>query len=212
MTVADDGMTYLVDAIQAEQIKEDEVYQGIRLRIDARLGSARIPLQIDVGFGDAITPEPQTVIYPTLLDLPAPQLHAYPRETVIAEKFQAMVQLGMANSRMKDFYDVWMLAQRFEFSGLQLCAAIRATFERRQTALPSSSPLPLTAEFGTDHIKATQWSAFLRKGRLTDSPPSLQDVTGQIELFLMPPTLALVSSIPWDRTWFPGQQQWTVNH
>jgi hypothetical protein len=150
LTVQDDGLTFLCDAIQAEPIKEDDEYQGIRLRIDARLGNARIPLQIDIGFGDAITPGPLPVTYPTILDFPAPQMQGYPRETVVAEKFQAMVALGIANSRMKDFYDVWTLAREFEFKGPSLCAAIRATFERRQTPLPATTPLALTLEFGND--------------------------------------------------------------
>ncbi len=201
LSVDDDGLTFLTDAIRAEQIKEDDEYQGIRLSIEARLGNARIPLQIDIGFGDAITPGPQAVTYPTLLDFPAPQLNAYPRETVVAEKFQAMVQLGMANSRMKDFYDVWTLARKFDFDGTMLCAAIRATFQRRQTALPATAPLALTPEFSTDRNKAIQWNAFLRKGRLIESPPPLEEAVSLLASFLMPPTLALVSNDPWNRTW-----------
>ena len=205
LSVADDGLTFLTDAIRAEQIKEDDEYQGIRLRVDARLGNIRIPLQIDIGFGDAITPRSQAVSYPTLLDFPAPQMLAYPRETVVAEKFQAMVQLGMANSRMKDFYDVWTLACQFEFEEPVLCAALKATFERRQTELPSTPPLPLTSEFGADRSKATQWSAFLSKGRLLDSPPPLQAIRALLESFLMPPTLALTSGVAWDHTWKDGR-------
>lgn len=207
LTVDDDGLRFLIDAIQAEQIKEDDEYQGIRLRIDARLGNVRIPLQIDIGFGDVITPGPQPVTYPTLLDFPAPQLQAYPRETVVAEKFQAMVQLGMTNSRMKDFYDVWTLACQFEFDGPVLCSAIGATFERRQTVLPSMTPLSLTSEFSADRSKAIQWSAFLRKGRLIDSPPSLEEIVTLLESFLMPPTLALASNAAWDHTW--KNQSWS---
>lgn len=205
LSVADDGLTFLIDAIQAEQIKKDDEYEGIRLRIEARLGNARLPLQVDIGFGDAINPEPHVVMYPTLLDFPAPQLNAYPRETVVAEKFQAMVQLGMANSRMKDFYDVWTLARQFQFDGTELCAALRATFQRRQTALPAKTPLALTAEFGTNRAKATQWSAFVRRGQLVESPPPLAEIISLLAAFLMPPTLALVGNEPWDRTWAPMQ-------
>lgn len=202
--VDDDGVTFLTDAIQADAIKEEDEYQGIRLRIDARLGNARIPLQIDIGFGDAITPGPQTVTYPALLDFPTPQLLAYPRETVVAEKFQAMVLLGMANSRMKDFYDVWTLARQFEFDGPLLCAAIGATFERRQTDLPQSTPLPLTLVFSADRSKTMQWNAFLRKGRLIDLPPPLEEVVALLESFLMPPTLAIASRTPWRHVWRNG--------
>lgn len=205
VAVGNDGLTFLTDALQAEPIKEENEYHGIRLRIKARLGNIRLPLQIDVGFGDAITPGPQTVTYPTLLDFPAPQLNAYPRETVVAEKFQAMVQLGMANSRMKDYYDLWTLARQFEFDGSGLCAAIRATFQRRRTALPSEVPLALTPEFGTDRHKATQWSAFLRKGRLIESPPSLEGVVDLLASFLMPPALALAANEMWNHTWVPVQ-------
>lgn len=200
-SVVDDGLVFLANAIRAEQIKEDDEYQGIRLRIDARLGNARLPLQIDIGFGDAVTPGPQAVTFPTLLDFPPPQLQAYPRETVVAEKFQAMVFLGMANSRMKDFYDLWAIACQFDFDGAALGAAIRATFERRRTELPLTTPLPLTAEFIADSKKAIQWNAFLRKGRLLETPPPLEEVIKLLESFLMPPTRALVSGASWDRIW-----------
>ena len=196
--VVNDGLTFFADTIQAALIKEDDEYQGIRLRIDARLGNARIPLQIDVGFGDAITPGSQDVTYPTLLDSPAALLLAYPRETVVAEKFQAMVALGIADSRLKDFYDVWTLARLFEFDGPGLCAAIHATFKRRQTVLPLTAPLALTPEFSTDRNKAIQWTAFLKKGKLVDQPPPLNDVVLLLESFLMPPTLAVVANTPWE--------------
>ena len=201
LQVDDDGVTFLTDRIQAEQIKQDDAYQGIRLRIDARLGNARIPLQIDIGFGDAVTPGTQAVTYPTLLDLPAPRLQAYPRETVVAEKFQAMVQLGIANSRLKDFYDVWTLACQFEFDGTLLAAAIGATFARRGTALPATPPLPLTPDFSADPSKAIQWTAFIRKGRLLEDPPPLVEIVGLLDSFLMPPTRALVAGVAWDRQW-----------
>lgn len=187
------------------EAKEDDQYQGIRLRIEARLGNIRIPLQIDVGFGDAVTPGPQAATYPTLLDFPAPQMHVYPRETVVAEKFQAMVTLGIANSRMKDFYDVWTLARQFELDGPNLCAALRATFERRLTSLPATSPLALTPEFGTDRTKATQWTAFLKKGHLVNQPPPLQDVTTLLAEFLMPPSSAMASGSVWDHHWKPTE-------
>ncbi len=203
VVVDNDGMTFGVDVIQAEQIKEEDDYQGVRVRIDARLGNARIPLQIDIGFGDTITPEPQAVVYPTLLEFPAPHVLAYPQETVVAEKFQAMVALGIANSRMKDFYDIWTLARQFPFEGPSLRAAIRATFERRQTALPVKPPLALTSEFGTDRQKAVQWTAFLKKGKLVEKPPPLIEVVVLLESFLMPPTLASASRVLWDRRWTP---------
>lgn len=140
-SVEDDGLEFLVDSIEGEEIRDDQEYRGVRLRFEARLAGARIPMQIDIGFGDAVAPPPEMIEYPVLLDLPAPKLRAYPREVVVAEKFQAIVVLGIANSRMKDFFDLWMLASVFDFEGLRLSRAIKATFERRKTPLPSASPL-----------------------------------------------------------------------
>jgi hypothetical protein len=188
----------------ATQIKEDEEYQGIRLRTEARLENARIPIQIDIGFGDAITPEPIEVEYPTYLDLPKPILLAYPRETVIAEKFQAMVMLGIANSRMKDFYDLWTLANLYDFNGKTLCQALEATFDRRHTELPTSAPLALTPEFYEDESKLTQWNAFLRKDRLEVEQSNFRDVAKFLIDFLMPPTEAAVAKQTFAKTWPPG--------
>lgn len=202
-TVADDGLLFLADDIQATGIKDNDEYQGIRVRIDSRLGNIRIPLQIDIGFGDVITPGPLTATYPTLLDFPAPLVQVYPRETVVAEKFHAMVVLGIANSRMKDFYDLWTLARQFEFDGTTLCAAIRATFERRRTPLPTIAPTALTLEFGTDRHKSIQWMAFIKKGRLVNQPPPLGDVVVLLEAFLMPPTLEAEPNASWNRHWQP---------
>ena len=162
--VVDDGLRFDPATVTAGTIKEGQEYEGVRVGCLATLGQARIDLQVDVGFGDAVTPGPVTVQYPGLLDLPVPELAAYPRETVVAEKFQAMVMLGIANSRMKDFFDLWVLARSFAFAGPVLADAIRATFARRKTPVPAAPPLALTSEFGTDKAKVTQWKAFLKKG------------------------------------------------
>lgn len=202
--VQDDGLIFDLDSIVAEQIKEDDEYQGIRLRVVARLQNARIPLQIDVGFGDVITPEAADIMYPALLDFPPARLKAYPRETVVAEKFQAMVMLGIANSRMKDFYDLWTLARQFTFDGPTVSEAIKATFARRQTDLPGSVPLALTAEFANDQRKQTQWRAFLRKGRLVDPGVDLARVTELLSTFLMPPTEAAYNGVAFSGHWPAG--------
>lgn len=183
--VEDDGLTFLPDTIRVEKIRDDEEYEGVRVLLEARLANARISLQIDVGFGDVITPAATEVEYPTLLPFPAPKLRAYPKESVVAEKFEAMVKLGMANSRMKDFYDLWVLARQFEFRGAPLAAAFRATFARRGTGLPSSKPVALTTEFSASSGKQTQWQAFLRKSGL-ESDASLGDVVRVLDEFLMP--------------------------
>jgi hypothetical protein len=149
--------------VTTERIKEDQEYEGVRVGCRAQLGQARSDLQTDVGFGDAVVPRPTRVRYPTMLEFPAPALRAYRRETVVAEKFQAMVMLGIGNSRMKDFFDLWFLARNFDFDGPTLCQAVQATFHRRKTDLPAKAPLALTPEFGTDAGKTKQWLAFLRR-------------------------------------------------
>jgi hypothetical protein len=164
--VEDDGMRFDPNAVTAAPIRDEHAYAGIRLRIEAKLGNARLNVQVDVGFGDVVTPGPVTEAYPTLLDQPAPRLRVYTPESVIAEKFEAMVSLGMANSRMKDFYDVCFLLQQFEVDDAVLAAAIRTTFDRRRTALPKSEPVAFTQEFAGDPDKKRQWAGFLQRSGL----------------------------------------------
>ena len=153
-----------------------------------------------------MTPEPERVEYPTLLGSPAPLLRAYPRETVVAEKYQALVDLGIANSRLKDFYDLWVMTQRFEFGGTTLSKAINNTFARRETPLPEQTPSGLSPEFHGDHQKTRQWDAFLRKGMLLSSSasPSLEQVCQVLEEFLIPPTTALIHGRAFPEHWQPG--------
>lgn len=199
--VADDGLVFLPESVKAAQIKEEEQYEGLRVKLNARLVTARIPVQVDVGFGDAITPGADELHYPALLEFPSATLQTYPRETVVAEKFQAMVMLGIANSRMKDFFDIWMLAKTFPFSGESLSAAIAATFERRKTTLPMAPPLALTTEFSEDRQKASQWKAFLRKSGLSVSDATFADVSQVLSEFLMPPTQAAAYNADFSLTW-----------
>ncbi|MDK9717168.1 MAG: nucleotidyl transferase AbiEii/AbiGii toxin family protein [Trichlorobacter sp.] len=149
----DDGITFDSQSIQAEDIRDQMEYGGTRLTFNAELAGARIIIQVDVGFGDTITPEASNAIYPTILELPAPHLRVYPAETVIAEKLEAMVKLGIANSRMKDFYDIWTIARIFNFDGITLQTAIQRTFERRNTAIPPGIPLALREEFATVSLR-----------------------------------------------------------
>lgn len=199
-----DGLAFDPATVTAGRIKEDQEYEGVRVGCVAKLGQARIDLQVDVGFGDAVTPAPVTVRYPGLLDLPVPELAAYPRETVVAEKFQAMVALGIANSRMKDFFDLWVLARLYPFAGPVLADAIRATFARRKTPVPSPPPLALTAEIGTDKAKVTQWQAFLKKGMLDVGGATLVEVSDFLAGFLVPPAQAVAAGATFDRTWAVG--------
>jgi predicted nucleotidyltransferase component of viral defense system len=202
--VEDDGLRFAVKDFHGEEIREDQRYAGVRIIGTAMLGTARIPIQIDIGFGDAITPKPQPATYPSLLGMPAAQLPAYPKETVIAEKFEAMVSLGIANSRMKDFYDIWIISTTFEFEGWLLAKAVQATFERRGTVIPSAPPMALTPEFGNDAAKQQQWRAFIAKGRLLVAAPALAEVTNHLATFLWPVTQAIVQKQVFRGTWPQG--------
>ncbi len=203
MQVEDDGLIFELDSVKTERIKEDQEYEGVRVGCRTHLGQARIDLQIDVGFGDAVVPRATDVTYPSLLDFPTPILKAYSRETVVAEKFQAMVALGIATSRLKDFFDLWILANRFPFDGSTLCKAIRATFRRRKTLLPAEPPLALTPTFANDAAKVKQWQAFIKRGKLDTGGANLQEVCGFLSGFLMPCTLALNVGEDFKREWAP---------
>jgi predicted nucleotidyltransferase component of viral defense system len=185
-TVLDDGIQFAGDALRADPIREELEYGGLRLRTTATMAGARIPVTIDVGFGDSVEPGLEEIDLPVLLDLPAPRLRAYARETVIAEKYQAMVALGRANSRMKDFYDVWLLSQTYDFDHKRLAQAIAATFARRQTDIPVELPDAFTPEFFRDIGKLQQWSAFVRD--LSTEIPSLDIVITDISNFIGPAT------------------------
>jgi hypothetical protein len=204
LPITDDGLVFEPGSVRAAPMREEHTYQGARVQLTARLGQARLSLQIDIGFGDAVTPAPVEIVLPTLLDLPAPRLRAYPRETVIAEKFQAMVLLGITNSRLKDFYDLWTLAQRFDFDGVVLARALAATFERRHTIMPTEPPLALTPMFAGDVSKRSQWRAFVQRGRLLDTPPDLSTVVLVLADFLMPPARALGHGQPFTFHWPAG--------
>lgn len=190
--------------MRASRIRDDAEYEGIRVHIAGRLGSARIQLQIDIGFGDAVTPRAQKRDIPCLLDFPAPCLRIYPWETVVAEKYQALVELGMANSRMKDFFDLRHLAKKFEFDGTTLAEAIQATFERRKTQLPEYIPVALTPVYTEDEVISSRWTAFLRRSRLEDTKLSLREVAEDIWRFLEPVTSSGRIESGFHQAWHPG--------
>ena len=202
-----DGIVFDPESVQAQAIREDNTYGGTRITLVARIGSARCALQIDVGFGDAVTPGPQTVAYPTLLnDFKAPTLRVYPVYTVIAEKYQAMVMLGQANSRLKDFFDLAVIARRTELDGATLAMAIAATFARRQTALPTQRPLALTKQFSGDAAKLRQWQAFLNKNRIDAA--SLGDTVALLDDLLWPPTQVAATNSQATAIWRPDSLRW----
>lgn len=200
----EDGVVFLTDSIKAEEIRALDEYEGVRVCLKAMLGRARISLQIDMGFGDAVTPAVESLSFPVLLDLPIPQLKTYPRETVVAEKFEALVKLGINNSRMKDFYDLWALASDFEFEGASLVQALVATFKRRKTEIPENTPLALTQEFHKNDAKQIQWNAFLKKSSFSKVERDLGVVADIIRKFVMPPVEAGRGKVSFRKTWQPG--------
>jgi Nucleotidyl transferase AbiEii toxin, Type IV TA system len=191
-------------SVRGEEIREAQEYGGVRMKMVARLGNARIPIQVDIGFGDAVTPGVREIDYPALLDFPPPRLFAYPRETVIAEKLQAMVLLGAPNTRLKDFYDVWVLARGFAFDGATLAAAIAATFRRRGTAVPSDVPLALTPEFAAERAREQQWAAFLNRIGHSGDAPAFTEVVRFLAEFLVPPLDVIDKDSGFPRRWAAG--------
>ena len=178
-----DGMSYEPASLRVREIREDARYTGLRVTLTGTLKNARCPVQLDIGYGDAVTPGPEEAIYPTLLDdLPAPRLRVYPRETVIAEKLEAIANLGIANSRMKDYFDLRALAREGATDPRILSDAIRATFERRRTPLPVGMLLGLEDQFARDKVKQAQWNAFLAKNRLEG--PAFEVVVREVRAFL----------------------------
>ncbi len=199
----DDGLRFQPDNISAERITEAADYQGVRVVVPALLGSARILVRVDVGFGDALVPGPVPVQLPTILDFPAPQLQGYSRESAIAEKFQAMVYLGEINSRMKDFFDIWTLASSMEFDGLALAEALQATFTRRHTPLPGA-PVALSSTFGANTDKQRQWTAFISRYPAVEAPGKLATVVEALAAFLLPLAQALQENTPFEHHWLAG--------
>jgi predicted nucleotidyltransferase component of viral defense system len=202
--VADDGLIFDTDSIRGDEIRADEEYQGIRLRMIARLARAQIPVQVDIGFGDVVTPAATLQVYPTLLDFPPPEILTYSRETVIAEKLEAMLSLGAINSRMKDFFDLRELARIFEFNGKDLTRAVKETFRRRRTQIPKETPMALTEDFIDQPGRQAQWKAFLRKGRLSHETDTLDVVIPKLREFLEPVLAAAVENKELDAIWKPG--------
>ena len=207
-TNKDDGLIFETESLSAEEIREQQEYNGIRLTLVARLEQAEIPLQIDVGFGDVVTPTPKYVDFPTILDMPPPSLRVYSKESVISEKYEAMVRLGIANSRMKDFYDIWVLSKDFDFEGLMLAKAIKATFSTRQTALPKNTPVAFSGDFSGNPTKQAQWKAFTSRSRLKIQTDTLESIIANIYSFLVPPTEALLKKEPFTLNWSAGKG-WT---
>lgn len=198
--VEPDGLTLLPDTIRLEEIRKETEYSGTRVRFDATLAGARIPIQIDVAFGDPVVPPPELEPFPTILaDSPAPTVLTYPRETVVAEKYETIVRLGEANTRLKDFFDLWLLQGQFEFTGL-VAEAITQTFSSRGTAIPQGIPLALSETF-VSGVGTERWGAFLNRTDL-EAPP-FPEVMGLLTRFIGPPADAARHRTPLSARWRP---------
>ncbi len=178
--VPDDGLRFDPATVTVAEIREEQEYGGIRVKLVAMLGNARIPMQVDVGFGDTIIPQPKVEMFPTLLEQDAPTLRMYPPETVIAEKLEAIVTLGIVNSRMKDYYDLLVIFRMYDPDSYVLAKAIAATFRRRQTSVPEHAPTGLSNEFARDPIAQRRWPEFVRRLRIEDAPENLGEVVKTI--------------------------------
>ena len=202
--VEPDGITFDPSGIEGERITEDADYGGVRVRFRGSLGTAHITMQLDIGFGDMVISAVDSLEYPTILDLPAPKLRGYSKESTIAEKFEAMVKLGILNSRMKDFFDIWLISRQFDFKGPILAAAIAKTFSTRGTEI-YPEPVALTNSFADDRAKVAQWLGFIRKNRLTSVPEDLGEVITAIATFLAPIAKSMAVNLPFEATWIaPG--------
>jgi hypothetical protein len=202
--VDEDALLFDADKLQAEPIRDAQEYPGVRVRLTAFLGKVRIPVQIDVGFGDVITPAAIDLEFPPLLDTPPPRLKAYPKETVVAEKLEAIVDLGEANSRMKDYYDLIALSRLFAFDGQTLSQAVAATFKRRNTEIPADRPPGLSTAFATDTQKAAMWTAFHQREALLLPVGEFPETVDEIAAFAMPVVLAARSGDVLSQSWQPG--------
>ena len=201
----EDGVVFDSTSVEGTKIKEDDEYDGVRIKLLAELAGARIPMQIDIGFGDAVYPEPELASFPVLLPMEAPLIRAYPREASIAEKFQAMILLDIRNSRMKDFYDIWFIANTWTFDMASLRKAILSSFERRASTTPTGVPFALTDDFLNDPRKKQQWSAFVNQLNPREKAPSLEEVGAVLRAFLLP-------CISDDSPTKPDILSWTPSH
>ena len=199
----EDGIVFQGDSVKAVEIRKEARYAGVRVTVLGVLDGARCPVQIDIGFGDAVVPAPEEASYPVILDgMTAPCLRVYPRYTVLAEKLEAMVSLGMFNSRLKDYFDLWILARHADFEGVTLCKAIQATLERRNTSVPDGILAGLSDEFAQDGQKNKQWQAFQRKNML--EPMLLSAVIDDLREFLLPALASVTKGTSCDGLWRAG--------
>jgi len=208
VSVIPDGLMFDSNTVKAQKIKEGADYEGVRVKFRGFLERARVAMQIDVGFGDIIYPKPKTIDYPVILDLPKPHLKGYTIESVVSEKFESMIKLGLLNSRMKDFYDIWLMMRQFDFNGSKLIEALKKTFDHRKTPLPERKPLFTEEIYDEKSDRQGLWKSFLKKGDIKHAPEKLNITAKTIEGFLIKPLSAIKSKQNFDKSWnAPGP--WT---
>lgn len=201
--VSPDGLKFDPQTVEGRKIKEDADYEGVRIKLIGFLNRAQIPIQIDFGFGDIVHPRTKIIDYPVILDLPRPHLNGYPQESVISEKFEAMIKLGALNSRMKDYYDLWLMIRQLEFKGTHLVEAIKKTFKHRETDIPQSKPLFTNEIFDEKSDRQMLWNGFVEKGKIQHAPATLSETAKEIENFLIKPVSAINNKVKFEKTWKP---------
>ncbi|MFH1452549.1 MAG: nucleotidyl transferase AbiEii/AbiGii toxin family protein [Armatimonadota bacterium] len=182
-----DGLVFSPETVKGQKTKQDADYEGVRIKFTGFLERLRIPMQIDIGFGDIIHPGPKAINYPVILDFPKPHLKGYPIESIVSEKFESMIKLGLLNSRMKDFYDIWLIMHRFKLNKRHLTEALKKTFKNRKTPLPLNRPLFAEEIYDEKSDRQTLWKAFLKKGDIKHAPEKLSEAARKIEEFLIMP-------------------------
>ena len=205
VAVESDGLVFDAKTVQGRRIREDADYAGVRVKFIGFLERAHIPMQIDVSFGDIVYPRTRAIDYPVILDFPKPRLKGYPAESVISEKFETMVKLGLLNSRMKDFYDIWLMVRQFDFNESTIAEALKRTFKHRKTDLPRAQPLFAEEIYDEQSDRQMLWKAFLRKGDIKHAPEKLTTTAKEIEEFLIKPLNAIKNNQEFKGKWMaPG--------
>lgn len=199
--VVSDGLIFDSKNVKGQRIKEAADYEGVRVKFVGLLERSRIPMQIDIAFGDSIYPKPRIIEYPAILDFPKPKLKGYPAESIVSEKFEAIIKLGLLNSRMKDFYDIWLIMNKFDFNGLLLVEALKRTFKQRKTALPQRKPLFAEEIYDDKSDRLTLWKAFIKKADVKYAPKKLSTTAKEIEKFLFRPLIAINKGEKFNAEW-----------
>lgn len=199
-----DGLKFHPESIRTSDIRGNQTYGGIQVNLTGHLGQARITLRFDVGFGDVIIPNIEKKVFPTLLSFPAPRLKIYSRYSFVSEKFQSIVVLGMANSRVKDYYDIYVLSESYGFKGPVIYEAVRETFKRRKTEFPKTEPLGLSGSFFKDRAKNAYWKSWLNRIDKSADDLTLEEVVQKLREFLLPISKSLINNEPFKLNWTPG--------